>query len=641
MTVSELFAANGPLAAVMSGYRVREAQVHMAEAVEQCIVNEGVLLAEAGTGTGKTLAYLVPVLLSGKRAVISTGTKNLQEQVFFKDIRFLQEALGLPVRTVYLKGQDNYLCRRRLAELLRSPAALGYSAERLAALKRWADTTKTGDRMEAEGLSDDDPLWWEVCSTKDTRIGSRCPYFDECFVTAARKQALAADVVVVNHHLYFADAAMRIGGGSLLPKHDILVFDEAHGIEDVAVEFFSRTVSSGQLERLVPDVLKTVGVAALRDDPGEQGRARLAANVKEAASGFFLHFRGEEGRSRFVPEEISGACIEAYHRLDASLDAFENSVCGLEGRDEAVDHAAGRIRRVRDDLATLVTESAAGHINWQEQRRRTVILGRSPISVSELLRESVFFTVPSVVLTSATLSTGGDFRFLKSRVGIDFDVQELTVSSPFNYETQSCLYVPEQIADPREATFPEQAAEIAASLIEITGGGALVLCTSYRHMSAIHRLLKGRVPGMLAVQGEAPKRHLLQRFAADRDGTLVATAGFWQGVDLPGDALRLVIMDKLPFASPGDPLEAARIASLEAEGRKPFIEYQVPAAALLLKQGFGRLIRTEADRGIAAILDRRLVTKNYAEIFRRSLPPCPRFSRIDEVRAWWLSTKSF
>jgi ATP-dependent DNA helicase DinG len=632
-----MFSNQGPIATAMDGrYRIRPSQIEMAKAVEQCIDRQGVLLAEAGTGTGKTLAYLIPVILSGKRAVISTGTKNLQEQIFFKDLRFLEKVFSRSLNAVYLKGQDNYLCKRRYAEFVRSPAVLAMSPSRVEALREWANTTKTGDRMEISDLGDDDPIWFEVSSTKDTRIGQKCPFFDECFVTKARKTALVADIVVVNHHLYFADAAVRTsGGGALLPAHDILVFDEAHAVEDTAVEFFSLNVSSAQVERLIRDAMKSVRAAALRDDPSESARVKFASEAEKACGTFFAGFQGDEGRTGFVPEDISSSQVQDYFRLDASLDALENSLLALEGRDEAVDHSATRIKETRDDLAALITESASGFVSWMELKKRKVVIGRSPIDISPSLRDNVFFKVPSVVMTSATLSTDGDFRFLKSRVGIDFDVMELTVSSPFDYKKQACLFMPPDIADPREILFADQAAEIAAELIALTEGGALILCTSFRHMSTIHRLLKGRVPGKLLLQGDAPKTRLLSEFAERDDNTLVATAGFWQGVDLPGAVLRLVIIDKLPFASPRDPLEAARIVQLENLGKRPFIDYQVPRAALLLKQGFGRLIRTEEDRGIVAVLDRRLSTMGYAAVFLRSLPSCPKFQIFDEVRQWW------
>ena len=633
--IREIFGPKGPIAQAMENYETRRPQVEMAIKVVEAIETERVLLAEAGTGTGKTLAYLVPVVLSDCKTVVSTGTKNLQEQIFFKDISFLSRALGRPISAVYLKGQDNYLCQRRLFDFMRSPAVLSYPAGDVERLRTWASVTETGDRMELPELGDDAPIWFEVCSTKETRIGAKCPHASTCFVSRARQDAQRARIVVVNHHLYFADVATRMRGGALLPRHDVLIFDEAHAIEDVATEFFSNQVSSRQVERLVAEALRTVHGAKLADDPAADRRRRLADNVKKTGGDFFGLFRDLEGKKGIVPEEIPASSIDMYYRLDNALDAFEQTLNQLEGRDEAVDHAAMRVKETRNALAELVTESNDGYVNWVENRRRSVILGASPIDVSTAIREGVFFSVPSVVLTSATLSTGGDFAFLKSRLGIDFDTAELHAASPFDYERQACLFVPEGLPDPREDAFVEKAGEIARSLIEMTDGGALFLSTSYRNMAAFHRVLEPYAPGPLLLQGTAPKRHLIDAFVADKKSVLLATASFWQGVDLPGDCLRLVIIDKLPFASPTDPLESARIDHLKASGKKPFIEYQVPSAALQLKQGFGRLIRTEQDRGVVAILDRRLTRMPYGKVFLRSLPPCPQITEMAELEAVW------
>jgi ATP-dependent DNA helicase DinG len=635
--IRDIFGPNGPLAAAMPNYETRAAQVAMAERVAETIEDEGVLLAEAGTGTGKTLAYLVPIILADVKTIISTGAKNLQEQIFFKDIDFLASVLDRPLSAVYLKGQENYLCARRLRDFLRSPKVLSYPAAQVEMIRTWASATETGDRMELPELPDNAAIWQEICSTKETRIGAMCPLAGSCFVTRARQQAMRARIVVVNHHLYFADVATRRKGGALLPKHELLVFDEAHGIEDVATEFFSKRLSSRQMDRLVTDALRTVRVAGLSGDPAEPRREKQANDVKQAGADFFNHFRDIEGKTGLVPEDIPTASVEAYFRLDNALDAFEQTLRQLEGRDETVDHMGMRVKETRDTLAELITESEPGFVHWVENRRRSVIIGASPIDVSRAIRDGVFFNVPSVVLTSATLSTGGDFRFLKSRLGIDFDTRELTVPSPFDYQRQACLYLPEGLPDPREETFIDTAAKIAADLIRLTDGGALVLCTSSRNMTALVHLLEKRISGPLLLQGTAPKTHLLDSFLSDRTSVLVATASFWQGVDIPGDGLRLVIIDKLPFAAPTDPLEAARIAYLTAAGRKPFTEYQVPAAALQLKQGFGRLIRTEHDRGIVAVLDRRLTAMPYGKIFLRSLPPCPRKTTMAEVKAFWFS----
>lgn len=637
--IKDIFGVTGPLAAQMAHYEMRSSQVAMAERVAQTIDDEGVLLAEAGTGTGKTLAYLVPIILADVKAVISTGTKNLQEQIFFKDIEFLARVFNQPINAVYLKGQENYLCVRRLKAFLRSPAVLSYPPDEVERVSDWAKVTQTGDRMELPELSDNAPIWFEICSTKETRIGARCPFAGECFVSLARQQAMRARIVVVNHHLYFADVATRQKGGNLLPRHEVLVFDEAHGVEDVATEFFSKRVSSRQLDRLISDTLKTVRVAKLSADPAEDRRHRLGDGVKRAGADFFHLFRDVEGKNGLIPEEMPSSSVDAYYRLDNALDGFEQTLHQLEGRDDAIDHMALRINETRNTLAELVTESEVGLVHWVENRKRSVILGASPIDVSMAIREGVFFSIPTVVLTSATLSTNGDFKFLKSRLGIDFDTSELTVPSPFNYKQQACLYLPEGLPDPRSDTFVEAATDIAESLIALTDGGALLLSTSHRNMAAFHQRLEGRVSGPLLRQGTAPKHHLLETFVSSRTSVLVATTSFWQGVDLPGDALRLVIIDKLPFAAPTDPLEAARIEHLNAQGIKPFMAYQVPSAALQLKQGFGRLIRTEQDNGIVAVLDKRLTDKPYGRVFLKSLPPCPQIRRMEELVRFWEQLK--
>jgi len=636
---AELFAGDGKIARALERFELRREQIAMTDAVERCIDGGGVLLAEAGTGTGKTLAYLAPAILSGLKVVVSTGTKNLQEQIFFKDLAFLERALGVEARAAYLKGQENYLCLRRYEEFVRSPAVLAHAPERATELAGWTRTTRTGDRMEVAGLADDDPIWREVCSTRETRVGQKCRFFEQCHVTQARQAAQRARIVVVNHHLYFADLATRMRGGAILPAHDVVIFDEAHLIEDVATEFFSIKASSGRVDRLLRDALAAVRAARLADDPGEAQRARLVDSARSLAASLFAAFRGQPGRAPLAQEAIDDQKVAGYHRLDASLDAVENSLRALEGRDPAIDHCAERTAELRDELAAVLERPRSGYVCWVETKPRTVALGASPIDVSEVLREGVFFSVSSVILASATLSTGGDFSFLRSRLGIDFEAEELSLPAPFDFERQACLFVPHDICDPRDPGFPQQAAANTAALARVTGGGALVLCTSLRNMSAIHDLLVGQVPGPLLIQGSAPKTALLERFSADRASVLVATTSFWQGVDLPGDALRLVVIDKLPFASPGEPIVAARIEHVTEQGASAFTSYQVPQAALTLKQGFGRLIRTRTDSGIVAILDRRLLTMPYARTFFASLPPCPTFQRMADAEAWWLSRR--
>jgi ATP-dependent DNA helicase DinG len=638
MEIDAFFDASGPLAVCVDRYERREPQVAMARAVAKVVLETGVLLAEAGTGTGKTLAYLAPAAISEKRVVVSTGTRNLQEQIFFKDLFLLGRALGRPVSAALLKGQENYLCARRLAAFLSSPLVLGFAPRDVERLASWAGTTGTGDRAEIDWLGDESPLWREVCSTAETRMGQRCPVFDGCFVTRARLVAQRAQMVIVNHHLYFADLATRArGAGGILPRHDVVVFDEAHLVEDVATEFFSMKVSSGRIDRLLDDVVKTV-LAAFRDDEIAARHQKLAKRARSASARFFSSFRHlDAGRTRLDFRDSDPATQQAYHKLDAAIDAVESSLRGLPSRDETIEHAAQRCRDVRVDLGEILESRDGGRsfVRWVEVKTRSIALGASPIEVAEPFREGVLFRIPSVVMTSATLSTGGDFGFLRSRLGIDFEAEELSFPAPFDYERQARLFVPRHLPDPRDDRFFDLAAAEALRLIRITCGGALVLSTSTRGMQALHRGFDGQVPGPLFVQGDAPKSTLLERFTEDPTSVLVATTSFWQGVDIAGDALRLVVIDKLPFASPQDPITEARIRRIEEAGGSAFNEYQVPQAALALKQGFGRLIRTRHDRGVVAVLDKRLWTKGYGRVFLGSLPPCPIASSLEDLAAWW------
>jgi ATP-dependent DNA helicase DinG len=634
--LAEIFSREGPIASSHPRWEPRPAQLEMALAVERTIERGGVLLAEAGTGTGKTLAYLLPSILSGMRTVVSTGTRNLQEQIFFKDLAFIGEALETDVDAAYLKGQDNYLCRRRLHTFSRSPKSLAHPAKGVERLVAWGEETASGDRMELDSLADDDPLWREVCSTRETRIGQRCPFFDSCHVTRARKQAMRASVIVVNHHLYFADCATRERGGTLLPEHDVLILDEAHLVEDIATEFFSVQVPFGRVLRLLDDTRATLDATGPEDDRDAARRGATIEKSRALTRALFGLFRDRTpGRSALEPRALDEDCRSSYHRLDSTLEALQRSLEAHRGQDAVIDQLADRHISLRADLSTILDSRQPGQVHWVDRRPRSTVLGCSPIDVSERLRESVFFRVPAVVLTSATLSTGGDFDYLESRLGIDFDSEEISLPAPFDYDSQACLYVPREIDDPRSGAFVDQAAKEAAALIEVTGGGALVLCTSLRNMRGVYERLEGATPGPLLVQGSAPKSVLLERFVADRGSVLVATTSFWQGVDLPGDALRLVVIDKLPFDPPGDPITAARLDHIAKHDGRPFVDYQLPRAALALKQGFGRLIRSRRDRGVVAVLDRRLRSRGYARTFFASLPSCPVTDEINAVDGWW------
>lgn len=632
----DVLGPNGPFAATLPGYEHREAQLLMAEAVERAITSDGVLLVEAGTGTGKTLAYLVPAVLSGKRVVISTGTRALQDQLMERDLPFLRRHMGVPFEAANMKGLSNYLCLRRFNEFKHSAAAMEPThARSLPIVKAWAETTALGDRAELATLPEDSPIWSEIASGSDTRIGSRCTYFDDCFVTAMRRRAEAAQIVVVNHHLFFADLATRNpGGGGILPPYDAVIFDEAHQIEDIATEFFGVRVSTTRIETLVRDAEKVFAAARVND-----GSQPLCKNTLSAAAAFFQSLprsgASTDARATLTRDVFSEGVRAKMFALDAALEALAAHAKARTAASEAVAQIARRATQVRDDVATIAEGDATTHVNWTEQRGHRVSIGASPIDISELMRDEVLHRSRAVVFTSATLSTSGSFSFVKQRLGIQFEVDELAVPSPFDYEKKAALYLPNDLPDPRESSYFDAATEKIVSLVELTGGGAFVLCTSQRAVKELSRRVLPLVRNTGFVQGDAPKATLLNSFRKDGHAILFATSSFWEGIDVPGDALRLVIIDKLPFDVPTDPLVVARCKKLEESGEQPFMTYLVPSAAISLKQGFGRLIRTQADRGVVAILDRRITTKGYGKVFLRSLPPARRCASVDEVTAFW------
>jgi ATP-dependent DNA helicase DinG len=628
----------GPLARAIEGYEHRPEQLAMAELVERTLEAEGVALVEAGTGTGKTLAYLVPAILSGKRVVISTGTKTLQDQIMQRDLPLLESHLGVAVSSAAMKGLSNYLCLRRYEEFMHSAEAdLPQHARHVPLLRLLRAESLRGERNEL-ALPEDAPIWAEVQSGTDTRIGQRCRYFEACFVTRMRRRAEQASIVVVNHHLFFADLALRgPHGAAAIPDYDAVIFDEAHQIEDVITDFFGVRVSSTRLERLIRD-----GERAFRPGPGRETAAQLGRSVLACASELFSSLpraQGAEAGRRPLPAELSSGPLRAQLlRLDAALEALYQHQKQLAHESEAVAQGARRTHRQRDELA-LILDGARGNVLWMEARGARATLGASPVEVGSILRERLFEEQKAVVLTSATLSAGGDFGFAKQRLGIDFEVDELSLPSPFDYARQAALYLPRHLPEPRDPDYAEQAAREILALVALTGGGAFVLCTALRMMQRLHAACAPRLGRAALLQGMAPKAELLETFKARGDAVLFASASFWEGIDVPGAALRLVIIDKLPFDVPSDPLVAARCERLQARGEAPFMDYLVPSAALSLKQGFGRLIRSAQDRGIVALLDRRVTTKGYGRVLLRSLPPAARCYSLAEVQAFWQSLR--
>jgi ATP-dependent DNA helicase DinG len=688
----DVFGPGGTLARAVPDYEDRPQQRAVADAVARAFAEERALVVEAGTGTGKTLAYLVPALRSGKRVVVSTGTRTLQEQIARHDVPLLEQVLAGPVAVATLKGISNYLCVRRLEELGAAALELDLDDDH-ARIWRWARQTASGDRAEVTAVADDAAVWSRVTTTPEARLGPRCPHHERCFVARARREAEKAQLVLVNHHLFFADLALRASspGARVLPDYDAVVFDEAHQVEDVATEHFGVTVSSARFAALARDArvgLRVAGAGAAADRGDDARAIAMLTNLDARATALFARVAGAlAGRVRerpaadaaervmLPPELFADAQVrEAWFRADASLEELaahcalaadrandetahgrvpgaapgSGGIGGAEPRSgehrtgpqatiEALAALARRAAQLRDDLATVAERDRANHVHWAELRGPTAALRASPVDVAPLMRQHVLGPVPTVVLPSATLTAAGSFRYTRARLGLADDVaDELAVASPFDFARQAMLYLPQDLPLPRDDEFCAASCRRIEELLAITGGHAFVLFTTRRALGAAVRALRPRLPYPLWVQGEQPRAALLDRFRAASGSVLLATGSFWEGVDVPGRALSQVIIDKLPFAPPDDPLVAARMQRAAERGADPFLDYQVPQAAIALKQGFGRLIRRGDDRGIVALLDGRVLARRYGRAFLATLPPAlPRTSSIEQLRRWW------
>jgi ATP-dependent DNA helicase DinG len=647
----DVLGSGSPLSRAIKHWELRDGQLAMAEAVEGALEAEHHLFVEAGTGTGKTLAYLVPAVLSGRKVIVSTATRALQEQIFFKDIPLVAQALeahGVRFRAALMKGLSNYVCLRRFHEARTSGGrALDPVFARIA---EWAARTETGDRSELADLPENAEGWRDVSSSSETRVGSGCEHFEACFVSRMRREAEEAQIVIVNHHLFLADLALREAarGASVLPAYDAVIFDEAHAIEDIATDFFGTRISSARVDALVRDAERTLATGGSRSAADPEALRAALDGAREGARAFFdgLAGRSFESESRRIlgPDEITPALREAHRALDGRLAVLE--AAARARNEESAMALARRTGDVREDLRGLVavqsSDDAQGpedRVRWIEVRSRSVALGSSPIDVGPVLRSRLFDRVSSVVCTSATLATGRTFHFAKARLGAPPEAEELVVASPFDFATRAVLYLPDDLPEPASPGFDESAAARIGELIQLTDGGAFVLCTSTRAMKSMYARLP-RTGRELMIQGEGPKHVLLERFRASGRAVLVATMSFWEGVDVPGWALRLVVLDKIPFAPPGDPVVAARCHRLDQNGGSGFAEYSVPSAAMTLKQGFGRLIRSQRDAGVVALLDRRVVRRGYGRALLAALPPARRVRTMDELTASWAELAS-
>ncbi len=616
---------------MIGGYEHRPAQLEMAEAVDDAFENHHHAILEAGTGTGKTLAYLLPAIVSGRRVVVSTATKSLQEQLYQKDVPFLQKHFAPEWKVAVMKGRSNFLCLSKMHAMGDQPTLKGMDEmDAFGQIRDWAKLTETGDRAELTFLPDDSELWSRIDARRDTCTGKKCPQFDQCFLTGMQQRAKEADLIIVNHHLFFADLALKHDDfGSILPEYSAVVFDEAHEMEDVASDYFGQQISNFRFEELARDADQMMRLTR----QGTPGLLRRTQRIREKSRTFFDSFPSKEGRfpfSRNEREAFLEQNREAYDGLLNALKGLETEFAALTQKPEELLRIARRSFEIRQEFSFLFESDERNYVYWYERRNKGVFLAATPIDISQILREHLFEAFDTVILTSATLTVAGRFEFIRQRMGVDH-AKECQLPPEFDYEHQALLYLPERIPDVRDAGFAAKAAEQIVALLDLTMGRAFCLFTSYVQMNDLFERVRNQVDFPLLLQGTAPRTTLLERFKNTPNSVLFATASFWQGVDVPGEQLSCVIVDRLPFAVPSDPIVAARVRALQDDGRNPFSEFQVPEAVLALKQGFGRLIRTKTDRGVLALLDTRISRMPYGKIFFESLPRYRRTHDLGEV----------
>jgi ATP-dependent DNA helicase DinG len=631
VSLYQFFAPGGVLSHTHPAYEFRRGQLQMAQAVEQALEEKRHLIVEAGTGTGKTLAYLVPVIRSGKRVIISTGTKNLQEQLFHKDIPFLERAF-FPngegkLNVCYMKGRNNYLCRKKLYDLTEQPVLSGLEEiEHYRAIAAWEKTTPAGDRSELTALPEASALWHKLDARSDACLGQKCSSWDKCFITEMHRRAMESDIIIVNHHLFFADLAIKqqaeyAPDAGILPEVGAVIFDEAHELEDVAGSYFGISVSNSRFEELCRDV-----EASLQRNHLLSGAVSGALkSLRERATFFFALLPQGDGRFAFENrreflEENGDEFISLQQSLQRLNSEFEN----LPAKPEEIFNFARRAQELQVQLGFLMESDDRDTVFWIERRRggrdkKNVFLQATPIDVAPILKTCLFDKLECAVLTSATLAVGGGFEYMRLRLGLEY-ARESVLPSHFDYENQALLYVPPDLPDPRTPQFTAKAADRIRRLLEVTRGRAFVLFTSYAQMNDVYQRLLGELEFPMLLQGDAPKTALLEEFRVTPHAVLFATSSFWQGVDVQGEQLSCVIIDRLPFAVPSDPIVAARVKSIDADGGNAFFQYQVPGAVITLKQGFGRLIRSLHDRGLLVLLDNRILKKQYGRVFIDSLP---------------------
>jgi ATP-dependent DNA helicase DinG len=662
-TLHGFFAPGGLLSRAHPAYEFRRGQLEMAKAVEQALDEKRHLIVEAGTGTGKTLAYLLPSLRSGKRVIISTGTKNLQEQLFYKDVPFLKEHLG-DLKVCYMKGRSNYLCRKKLYELADQPILSGLEEiDHFRAILDWDKTTEVGDKAELAVLPESSQVWDKLDARADTCLGQKCTHFDRCFITEMRRKALESDIIIVNHHLFFADLAIKMAAdeapdAGVLPEATAVIFDEAHELEEVASSYFGVGVSTARIEELVRDTENAV----IRAKAMSASMTQALKSLRERSQFFFALLPEHDNRFAFQGRrEFLEEHGDEYLGLQTSLGRIAAELETVKPIPEEAPALSRRAREVQVQLSFLMESEDRNTVFWIERRgggrqgnsrgapknvgaraserssafgRNHVFLQATPIDVSAILRQVLFERLDTAILTSATLAVGGGFEYVRRRLGMD-NARELVVPSHFDYESQALLYIPPDLPEPTSPQFTAKAANTVRRILETSQGRAFVLFTSYAQMRDVHDRLLGELEYPMLLQGTAPKTALLEEFRTTPNCVLFATSSFWQGVDVQGEQLSCVIIDRLPFAVPTDPVVKARVDAISDDGGNAFYDYQVPSAVITLKQGFGRLIRSLNDRGVLALLDNRIIKKPYGKVFLGSLPPYRRTNTLSDVEAFF------